>query len=361
MKPFFTKITGMALFTAFAMLSVVSCRDYDPTEDNEDDGYPQAGDFLPVMKLTTTEGESLKYGQLAGGNTLLVFFDLDCPDCIAELPVVEAFSKAHSGEVRTIAVGRGHTAGEITSYWQENGLSVLACADPEGAVYSLFASSGVPYIVAASDGEIVAILPGKEAGLPAIEDLEKVFGLEGGREDGDDPSGDEPSSGDGPSGGDNPSGGDGPSEVTYPKVGDMLPEISFSTTEGVSVKYRYICSGSTLLYFFSLADGEGIRELSVIDSFCLSHPSADGVKAFAIEIGHDRSEIESYWLENGLSVLACTDPEGSACAKISGSPLPCAVALSDGRIKAIYTAADGNLPTVQELESIFGLEAGSAE
>ena len=334
MKPF-SKITGIALFTAFSMLSVASCRDYDPSVDNDGKDYPRVGDYLPVMKLTTTEGKTLSYGQLADGNTLLVFFDLGCPDCIDELPVIEAFSMAHSAQVRTIAVGRGHTDGEITDYWQSNALSVTACADPEGTIYGLFASSGVPHVVAASDGEIMAVLPDAGGILPSLRDLEDIFGLK------DNPS-EDPS--------------DNPSPDSYPKVGDNLPEISFITCEGVKISFKYICSDSTLLYFFGLDNEASLHGLSVINSFSesLTQGTAD-LKVFAVEVGHDKDAINAYWQTAGVNLIACSDIDGKAYAKVSDSPLPCTVAVRDGKVMAIYTARDGGMPSAEELKSIFGL------
>lgn len=138
--------------------------------------YPGAGDPVPPVVLTTLGGDSVAL-QSAQGATLLVFFNVGCGDCRSELPVIEEFHRLRGEEVRVIAVGRDHVADEIGSYWEREGFTMPACADPGRGIYGCFASRGIPYLVAVESGRIIATLPSMGGAMPTLEDIGGIFGF----------------------------------------------------------------------------------------------------------------------------------------------------------------------------------------
>ncbi|RMG36877.1 MAG: TlpA family protein disulfide reductase [Planctomycetota bacterium] len=115
------------------------------------------GDRVPQFSLTTVDGDEISVPD--GGNVVvIVFFATWCGPCRMELPHIEriwAANKRHE-HFRLLVIGREESAETVRSFRDKQGFSFPVAADPDRAVYSLFAKELIPRtLVVAPDGRIV--------------------------------------------------------------------------------------------------------------------------------------------------------------------------------------------------------------
>ncbi|MDE6127243.1 MAG: TlpA family protein disulfide reductase [Muribaculaceae bacterium] len=129
----------------------------------EEDGDPWSiavGDGCPAFEVTLDDGRTVGTADLAGRRTMVVFFNTACADCRRELPQVQLVADMLAAETAgdapdappaVICVSRGEGAGSVARYWEEHGLTLPYSAQPDDAVYRLFARSVIPrvYIIGA--------------------------------------------------------------------------------------------------------------------------------------------------------------------------------------------------------------------
>jgi peroxiredoxin len=117
----------------------------------------QVGDTAPQFSLTTADGD--EFSLPAGGNVVLInFFATWCGPCQMELPHVEQIWTENNKyeHFRLLVIGRDETTETVRQYRDKNGFSFPIAADPDRAVYSLFANESIPRTVVVSpDGRIV--------------------------------------------------------------------------------------------------------------------------------------------------------------------------------------------------------------
>ena len=114
----------------------------------------EVGDRLPDFAIVMNDGETLTTQMLRGSESLIVLFTTWCPDCRRELPQVQKWADAHP-EVRVVCISRSETAGAIEALWAEENLTLPWSAQSDAAVYSLFATGGVPRLYLADADLIV--------------------------------------------------------------------------------------------------------------------------------------------------------------------------------------------------------------
>lgn len=121
---------------------VVSC-----IRDEAPEGAELAvGDSLPDFSVTMSDGSSFSTSDLEGKVSLIMFFHTGCPDCRAELPVVQSIYEKYGQEIGICCISREEGAAEIEEYWQSAGLTLPWSAQEDRSIYSLFATYGVPRI-----------------------------------------------------------------------------------------------------------------------------------------------------------------------------------------------------------------------
>ena len=113
------------------------------------------GDRLPEFCVVMDDGASLCTEDLAGKVSVVVFFHTGCPDCREELPVIQRIYDEFSPGTAVVCISREEEEDDIAGYWAENGLSVPYSAQEDRAVYSLFASEGVPRVYVSSPDLII--------------------------------------------------------------------------------------------------------------------------------------------------------------------------------------------------------------
>lgn len=140
-------IIPFALAYIFGAVSLVSCTMTDEEDEIQpSDNIVNVGDALPAFTVLMNDGQSLSSSQLRGKPSLIVFFSTSCPDCQRELPLLNARYLAHGMDTTFVAISREEGWESVSSYWQQQGLSLPVSAQSDRTVYSLFAKKGIPRI-----------------------------------------------------------------------------------------------------------------------------------------------------------------------------------------------------------------------
>lgn len=145
--------------------------------DNEPVGADlQVGSSLPAFEVELNDGSSVSARSLRGKAAVIVFFNTGCPDCQAELSVVNKFYENFKDDpkVEIFAVAREEEPEPIETYWRENHLSIPWSAQPDRKIYNLFATSRIPRIYFAdTEGMITAVFT--DINMPDYEQLEQAL------------------------------------------------------------------------------------------------------------------------------------------------------------------------------------------
>lgn len=144
------------------------------TEKDEPVVSVGVGDAVPQFSVTLDDGSQFDYDIVRRHPCVIVFFDTSCPDCRAALPVIQSVAselaastsciprdgvevadnavytspkaRGDALDVRFICISRGETQPSVAVYWQEAGLTLPYSAQPDDAVYRLFANRIIPRV-----------------------------------------------------------------------------------------------------------------------------------------------------------------------------------------------------------------------
>lgn len=132
-------VTVVAL--SFAVLSVLSC-------SREERGCRLSpGEPVPAFHVVTLSGQDMSESDFTGRRSLIVFFDVWCPDCKSELPELQRVYEYLEGETLILAVARRSDAEAVRQYWSQCGLTFPVSVPGSESVFGLFdrgSKSGVP-------------------------------------------------------------------------------------------------------------------------------------------------------------------------------------------------------------------------
>ena len=134
------------LIACILALGLTACI-YDRTSKPEGADI-RVGDRLPGFSVTLDDGSTADAGTLEGKVSLIVLMTVTCPDCQAQLPVVDRLYTTFrdNSAVKMLAISREQGEPLVGNYWQAHGFSLPYSAQEDRQVYSLFAQSGVPRI-----------------------------------------------------------------------------------------------------------------------------------------------------------------------------------------------------------------------
>lgn len=145
---FLQKIKKAAVITA-AIVSVIACEKIDTPK------RIQEGDSLPSFSIVMNTGKIINDSELSFGNTLLVFFHTQCPDCIKELKELQPFYDKYSKELKIILISRAEEENEILAFWEQNGYTMPFSAQKDRKIYELFSDTGIPFVVFTENGKVI--------------------------------------------------------------------------------------------------------------------------------------------------------------------------------------------------------------
>lgn len=134
------------------------------------------GDELPPFEIEMYDGKILTRDSLRGKNSMLVFFNTDCPDCRKELPVLQIFWERYHEDVTLACISREEKTEKIAKYWKENGLTLPYSAQQDRAIYNLFARTSIPRIYIA-DRNLIITRVYTDNPLATLEQLETDYGF----------------------------------------------------------------------------------------------------------------------------------------------------------------------------------------
>jgi peroxiredoxin len=116
------------------------------------------GDPAPGLELGTLDGEVFDLEMQHGKVVLLNFFATWCPPCREELPHLEerVWQRFKGDGFALLVIGRGEGEDVIRPFVEQYGYSLPFAADPDKAIYSLYASRFIPRnFVIGPDGTIL--------------------------------------------------------------------------------------------------------------------------------------------------------------------------------------------------------------
>ena len=73
------------------------------------------GDRLPEFSVILDDGSVVSTGDLSGKVSVIVFFHTGCPDCQAELPVIQRIHDEFSPEAAVLCISREEDAADVFS------------------------------------------------------------------------------------------------------------------------------------------------------------------------------------------------------------------------------------------------------
>jgi Peroxiredoxin len=119
----------------------------------------QTGQKAPDFSYKTEKGKVRKLSELKGKVVWINFFATWCGPCRMELPVLQekVWNKyKNNDKFRLLVIGRQHSAEEIATFKAKQNLDMPMFADPNKAIFSLFATQSIPrnYLID-STGKVV--------------------------------------------------------------------------------------------------------------------------------------------------------------------------------------------------------------
>ena len=105
------------------------------------------GSEMPSFDITLSDGTRVTDSDYEGKVAVIVLFNTSCPDCRAELPIVQEVSTMTDSDVSYLCIARQEDNETIARFWSENSLTLPYSPQPDRHVYSLFAESVIPRVM----------------------------------------------------------------------------------------------------------------------------------------------------------------------------------------------------------------------
>ncbi|GAW92532.1 TlpA family protein disulfide reductase [Calderihabitans maritimus] len=111
-----------------------------------DSMFLAVGEQAPDFTLTTLDGKKVSLSDYRGKKVLLNFWASWCPPCRAEMPDIQSYHEAHSGEVAVLAVNIMYreTEEKIRDFLEEGHYTFTVLLDKNYDVQNTYKVRGVP-------------------------------------------------------------------------------------------------------------------------------------------------------------------------------------------------------------------------
>lgn len=116
----------------------------------------QAGDTLPQFSIEMHDGSILKTDDLRGTVSLIIFFNVVCPDCAQTLPEVQKIYEDYAPKgVKVVAISRNQGEDMVGVYWQSREYTIPYSAQEDSKVYELFAPDRIPRVYISNENLVI--------------------------------------------------------------------------------------------------------------------------------------------------------------------------------------------------------------
>jgi len=135
------------LLLATVLVSAAGCSNGDevtPPSSPQDIGLQEVEVSAPDFTLPTLSGEQLSLSDLQGQIVVLNFWQLNCPPCKEEMPLLDAAGKAHNGTAHVVVLDLGDSKSAIQEYFGDASLNMLVPYDREGRVAAAYSVGFTP-------------------------------------------------------------------------------------------------------------------------------------------------------------------------------------------------------------------------
>lgn len=146
------------LFAAMCLCIMAAFSSCISDDDPENTGIT-VGDPLPSFSASLSDGSVVTTASLQGRVAVIEFFNTGCSDCRRSFPVLQELYDEYKDnpQVKIFAIAREEEEPAIAAYWTENRLTIPFSPQSDRALYSLFATVGIPRLYIANPaGTIIA-------------------------------------------------------------------------------------------------------------------------------------------------------------------------------------------------------------
>ncbi len=158
-------------FILVLVLSFLASCIKDNVPDSGEDKV-KAGDVLPDFAVEMNDGNVISTEDVKGKVSVITFFHTLCPDCQAELPVLQNVYEEYSDDDRVMifAISREENDVDVSEYWDENDITIPYSAQEDRTVYEMFSTFGIPKIYI-SDRKMVVRYIHSDEDMPTADVL----------------------------------------------------------------------------------------------------------------------------------------------------------------------------------------------
>ncbi|WP_299230552.1 TlpA disulfide reductase family protein [uncultured Bacteroides sp.] len=158
-------------FILVLVLSFLASCIKDNVPDSGEDKV-KTGDVLPDFAVEMNDGNVISTEDVKGKVSVITFFHTLCPDCQAELPVLQNVYEEYSDDDRVMifAISREENDVDVSEYWEENDITIPYSAQEDRTVYEMFSTFGIPKIYI-SDREMVVRYIHSDVDMPTADVL----------------------------------------------------------------------------------------------------------------------------------------------------------------------------------------------
>lgn len=147
-----TRRTTLAGLSATLVAGPAMSQPSVPPVDRRPRSYPLIGQPAPAIDLALAGGGRLTAASFAGRTTIVQFWGLWCPDCLADVDHVAQLARrvARSRRLRFVSVhtrGRYGRWGALEPFFAEKGYRFPVAVDDDGAAYRAWQLGWVPSFV----------------------------------------------------------------------------------------------------------------------------------------------------------------------------------------------------------------------
>jgi len=243
--------------------------------------------YAPDFTLETIDGEPLTLSDFRGKPVMLTFWEINCPACVFQLPYIQAFYDAWSGEkVAVLTVNVGQPATVVQDFITSRGFTFPVLLDLQGRVAQAYGIPGVPVtFFVDAEGVFKAYKIGPFQSREQIESaFEEVF----------------------------PSLTMTPEPEVGPEVGMRAPDFALQAIDGETVTLSDFGGRVVLLNFWLLSCQTCVDELPYLQTVSDEWP-VDKLVVLAINVGDTALTVQNLVDSLGLTFPTLLDSSGEVC------------------------------------------------